>query len=114
MESKVEFVACDFPQANALTLHILAAVAQHEVEMIRTRTKAAMQAAKARGVKFGNPTLENGLNAKQRAGANEFARKLAPMLHSLKASGLTLDEMCNHSRNRTYPHHGAACGVGSS
>ena len=40
MESKVEFVACDFPQANRLTLHILAAVAHHEMKMIRTRTKA--------------------------------------------------------------------------
>ncbi len=100
MESKVEFVACDFPQANRLTLHILAAVAQHEVEMIRTRTKAAMQAAKARGVKFGNPMLENGLNAKQRAEAKEFAVKLAPMLQSLKASGMTLDEMC-HSLTRS-------------
>ena len=48
MESGVEFVAVDNPHANKLTVHILAAVAQHEREMISERTKAALQAAKAR------------------------------------------------------------------
>src|ERR1700733_2809276 len=53
MESGVEFVAVDFPQANRLTVHILAAVAEHEASMISTRTKAALGAAKARGVELG-------------------------------------------------------------
>src|ERR1700684_861749 len=53
MESGVEFTAVDFPQANRLTVHILAAVAEHEAAMISTRTKAALQAARARGVIFG-------------------------------------------------------------
>ena len=46
MEAGVEFVAVDNPTANRLTIHILAAVAQHEREMISERTKAALQAAK--------------------------------------------------------------------
>jgi DNA invertase Pin-like site-specific DNA recombinase len=49
MESGVEFVACDFPHANKLTIHILAAVAEHERELISSRTKAALAAAKERG-----------------------------------------------------------------
>jgi DNA invertase Pin-like site-specific DNA recombinase len=53
MESGVEFTAVDFPQANRLTVHILAAVAEHEASMISARTKAALAAAKVRGVALG-------------------------------------------------------------
>src|SRR2546430_15910249 len=57
MDSGVEFVAVDNPHANKLTVHILAAVAQHEREMIGQRTRDALQAAKARGKKLGNSKL---------------------------------------------------------
>jgi DNA invertase Pin-like site-specific DNA recombinase len=53
IESGVEFHAVDFPQANRLTVHILAAVAEHEAKAISERTKAALAAAKRRGVKIG-------------------------------------------------------------
>src|SRR6266404_4008447 len=49
MESGVDFVAADMPMTNKLTVHVLAAVAEHEREMISQRTKAALAAAKARG-----------------------------------------------------------------
>src|SRR5579862_7716530 len=47
MESGVEFTAADMPMANRLTVHVLAAVAEHEREAISARTKAALAAAKA-------------------------------------------------------------------
>lgn len=56
MKEQVEFVCCDLGrQSDPFTLHIFAALAQKEREMISTRTKAAMAAARARGVVLGNP-----------------------------------------------------------
>jgi DNA invertase Pin-like site-specific DNA recombinase len=53
MESGVEFVAVDLPQANKLTVHVMAAMAEYEAQAISARTKAALAAAKARGAKLG-------------------------------------------------------------
>ncbi len=57
MEGGVNFVAADMPSVNRLTVHVLAAVAEHEREMISQRTKAALAAAKVRGTRLGNPRL---------------------------------------------------------
>jgi DNA invertase Pin-like site-specific DNA recombinase len=65
MASGVEFIAADMPTVTKLTIHILAAVAEEEARMISARTVAALAAAKARGVKLGNPNLK--------AGAREMA-----------------------------------------
>ncbi|QJR35222.1 recombinase family protein [Gemmatimonas groenlandica] len=54
-ESGVDFVACDMPFANALTVGIMALVAQEEAKMISARTIAALEAVRARGVKLGSP-----------------------------------------------------------
>lgn len=58
MESKIMFECCDMPDANNFTIHIFAALAEQERKMISERTIAAQQAARERGVKFGNPKAD--------------------------------------------------------
>jgi DNA invertase Pin-like site-specific DNA recombinase len=96
MESGVEFTAVDFPQANRLTVHILAAVAEHEAKAISTRTKDALAAAKARGKRLGGDRGNLPAVAKEGAKASVAARitkadsraaDLAPIIAELKGSG---------------------------
>jgi DNA invertase Pin-like site-specific DNA recombinase len=82
MDGKVDFVCCDFPQANRLTLHILAAVAEHEREMISQRTRAGLAAAKERGVRLGGPALPL-FNITRRMAAVARAQAIKPYLDHL-------------------------------
>lgn len=82
MNSNVEFIAVDNPHATRLTLHILAAVAEHEREMISIRTKAALQAAKARGTILGRHGAEH-LAPAHHAAAKARAEELRPILAEL-------------------------------
>jgi DNA invertase Pin-like site-specific DNA recombinase len=91
MDSGVEFAAVDNPHANKLTVHILAAVAQHEREMIAQRTKDALQAARARGVVLGNPKLDavrDRAVASVRADADRFAKNVAPIIREIQSTGV--------------------------
>ncbi|MGC5777590.1 recombinase family protein [Methylobacterium sp. NFXW15] len=86
MESGVEMVAVDMPTANRFTLHIMAAVAEQEAKAISDRTKAALAAAKARGVKLGNNNIAQ--HAKEaRAAADAYASTLTAALSEIRASG---------------------------
>jgi len=98
MESKVDFIACDFPEATPLTLHIMAAVAEHEAKTVSARTKAALAAAKARGVKLGTNNLppekmsdaraKGTATIKQRA--DSYANKVISVIDGLQGQGMSL------------------------
>jgi DNA invertase Pin-like site-specific DNA recombinase len=92
MDSGVEFVAVDNPHATRLTLHILAAVAEHERDMIAARTKAALQAAKARGVRLGRNGADR-LAPANRAAAIERADQLKPILAEMAGAGMSARRM---------------------
>lgn len=98
----IEFLACDMPTANKFTVHIFAALAEHEREMISQRTKAALAALTCRGVKLGNPgnlsrdAVDKGVvnaSAARRAKADEFAVQVGPIVRELQANGLGLRQI---------------------
>jgi DNA invertase Pin-like site-specific DNA recombinase len=99
MESGVTFVACDNPNANRLTVHILAAVAEDEARRISERTKAALAAYKARGGVLGGArpesrnltreARERGANTNRGAAKRDYAA-LLPTVEGLRSSGKSL------------------------
>ena len=92
MEAKVDFIACDQPSATPLTIHIYAAMAEHERKLISERTKAALKASKERGTRLGgfrgvkvNSAL--GTLARQ-AKARAFNERVREAIHELQAQGI--------------------------
>lgn len=97
-QSGVDFVACDMPSANKMTVGIMAIVAEDARRTISDNTRRALEAAKARGVKLGSP---RNLSSKARAKGNaesaearalsalQRAQDLAPTLAEIQANGVT-------------------------
>lgn len=99
MQADVPLQCVDMPHANRLTLHLMAAMAEHEATAISERTKVALAAAKARGVRLGNPNGAAALlpGCKEAAAASAAARRAAaadraaavrPLLDQLRAEGI--------------------------
>lgn len=106
LESGADFCACDNPHANKLTIHILAAIAEYESDLISMRTKAAMAQAKLRGRVFGahDPRCRGGWLARtgritevqaralreRRRRAQEFLGRVAPIVRAMIGRGMKL------------------------
>ena len=126
LESDVEIIFCDFPQANKMVLHILSAISQYEAELIAARTKAALKAKKERGFKLGNPehllnkhkqAIENSSRTcKAKAANNPNNKRAVAMLktlineeHSLQeiadilnSEGFVTSKGCSFSKSTVY------------
>jgi DNA invertase Pin-like site-specific DNA recombinase len=110
-DSGVKFVCCDMPEANDLTIGVLAVTNQHETQAISTRTKEALKAARARGVRLGNPNGAAALRrarkgnraaiAKVQADANQRAHDLARVIQDIRSGGaVTLDAIAGELNDR--------------
>lgn len=105
----VEFVAVDMPTANRFTVHILAAVAEHERYMISQRTKVALAAARARGKVLGNPANLSADDASKgrklgveanKTKAIQFALKVSPIFNEFRSQGLNLRQIAEELNAR--------------
>jgi DNA invertase Pin-like site-specific DNA recombinase len=109
MESGADFVCCDNPHANRFMLHMLAAFAEHEREQISQRTKAALAAAKARGVKLGNPRPLEALElARAVHVARRPAREVLNIMRSLEGQGMSYRAIAREL-NRLNIRTGSGC-----
>jgi len=111
-DSGLPLVFCDLPNANQLTVGIMAVVAQEEARMISDRTKAALKAAKVRGVVLGSARVGHwtGREDARKAGGIKGSRiggkavadaaraaygDLLPIIRELRAGGATLRDIAD-------------------
>ncbi|ASP88179.1 recombinase family protein [Sinorhizobium meliloti] len=95
-DPKVKLRVASMPHADKFSLHIYAALAEQERDFISTRTKAALQAAKARGVKLGgmrDATMKR--NEAAKAKADRFAASVLPLVQKLRDAGETLQAIAD-------------------
>lgn len=111
MDSGVDFVACDNPSANRLTVHILVAVAEDEARRISERTKAALAAYIARGGRLGNPSNLTAGHAKRgrklaveslKKQADEAYADLYPILTERRQAGMSLQDIADYLNGEGY------------
>ena len=106
--AEVDFVACDIPDANTLTVGIMAVLAQHERELIGQRTKAALAAKKAQGHKLGMPNItpavtQRGLAVRQQnARTNQANRQAAELIRLYRLEGLTYQAIARQLNQMGY------------
>lgn len=95
LETGCDFVAADMPQANKVMIQMHAVMSEWERDQISARTKAALAAAKARGVKLGTAgpaNLKRNIDERIEA-ADAFAGKLSAVIQGFQAAGMSQRKM---------------------
>jgi len=93
-DTTIRFKVAAMPDADNFQLGIYALLNQQEREQVSTRTRAALAAAKARGVKLGNPKNLEDWNCRRKHQARQFADQHSNLIWSLRNKGRTLREIC--------------------
>ena len=93
LKEGVDFVCADMPQASKVMLQMYSVMAEWERDQISARTKAALAAAKARGVVLGNPKNLLANRANRTAAAGAFAERLDGAMLGMRLRGMTQRDM---------------------
>jgi DNA invertase Pin-like site-specific DNA recombinase len=101
METSVEFAVADMPNADRFQLHLFAALAEKEVEVISQRTKAALAAAKERGTELGKHGKV--LATLNKAEAMDRLKPISADLLAVKAEGMSMRKMAETLNNQGIP-----------
>ena len=109
--ANIDFICCDMPSANRLTIHIIAAIAENEAQLISLRTKQALAEKKKQGVKLGNPqnnglttnSIAKGMNIRrENAFCNERNKQAGTLILSLRNNGSKWSEIVNQLNNNGF------------
>lgn len=91
IDTGIDFIAVDNPHANKLMIHVMSAFAEHERDLISVRTRSALEAAKARGVKLGNPRIASAREQARvaiQSAADDYCANVAPIIAQIRQSGV--------------------------
>lgn len=112
MEAGVEFVACDLPAANRFTLHVMAALAEQERQLISERTKRALAALKARGATLGTPAnltdthrAKGSQSRRKAAKASPINRQATALIVHLRKVGLSYRQIAQRLNEDGFSSH---------
>ncbi len=102
----IKFIFCDAPAIDPLTIHVMAAVAENELRLISGRTKSALQAAKSRGIKLGNPHLDavrnrnvGPANLARSKSQSEWKKKILKIISHLESEGFSTCQSLSDEMN---------------
>jgi DNA invertase Pin-like site-specific DNA recombinase len=108
-KSGVKFLSVDMPGAEKMVIQMMGVIAEYERDTGSARTKGALAAAKARGVKLGAPDPMKAIAAvtyERSAAAEEFRAQLRPEIQTMRRNGHTLQSIADYLNGQHFPTPG--------